>query len=153
MHRRRSRVAQCIMSMQAWIQGRSWDNESCRYCRMIHQNGCMHGSRPLNTCYCPPSSQRSPGKEATEAHPDPFEANGIPPRLSRSLALPACISSVEDHSEYSPSSLRASSRKTRRRRYTSHGLGALVAVFPCVFGDGDSSLGSYEENRGDHQAL
>ena len=40
-----------------------------------------------------------------------------------------CRSSVEDHSGYSPSSLRASCQNTRRRRYTSHGLGALVR--PC----------------------
>src|SRR5258708_25520198 len=39
-----------------------------------------------------------------------------------------CRSSVEDHSGYSPSSLRASSRNTQRRHYTSHGLGALVPV-------------------------
>src|ERR1700746_544800 len=37
-----------------------------------------------------------------------------------------CRSSGEDHSGYSPSSLRASCQNTRRRRYTSHGLGALV---------------------------
>src|SRR5215471_11361948 len=37
-----------------------------------------------------------------------------------------CRSSVEDHSGYSPSSLRASSRNTRRRRHTSNELGALV---------------------------
>ena len=35
---------------------------------------------------------------------------------------------LEDHSGYIPSSLRASSRKTRRRRYTSHGLGALALL-------------------------
>jgi hypothetical protein len=36
-----------------------------------------------------------------------------------------CRSSVEDHSGYSPSSLRVSSQNTRRRRYASHGLGAI----------------------------
>src|SRR5215469_7192286 len=37
-----------------------------------------------------------------------------------------CRSSVEDHSGYSPSSLRASIQNTQQRRYTSHGLGTLV---------------------------
>jgi RES domain len=40
-----------------------------------------------------------------------------------------CRSSVEDHSGYSPSALRASCQNTRQRRYTRHGLGALDANF------------------------
>jgi RES domain len=46
-----------------------------------------------------------------------------------SFGRPLCRSSVEDHSGYSPSSLRASSQNTQQRRYTSHGLGALDANF------------------------
>ena len=57
----------------------------------------------------------------------------LTPSGLRSFGRLLCRSSVKDHSGYSPSSLRASSQNTQQRRYTSHGLGALIGSHASGF--------------------
>src|SRR5215469_9969709 len=95
---------------------------------MLSCTKCVTGIAALRSKWAAGKARRGSISESIRdrgATQPPAHFHRNPPGCA-SFAWLLCRSSVEDHSGYAPSSLRASSQNTQQRRYTSHGLGALA---------------------------